>query len=341
MPEGNGPEELAIFSVISARNTSRCVLDRRQDIAEPKGFIFGIRNRGREEKVSIPDLPNRSRHLKGRDFKPPNRVLSVERARFGGRELAPPMPQRGLRAPSGRRILPQHATLARFFAGNAALGRLSCPEASDSDQSRCFGDSIYCLRCIERAHLNLQNISNYVTLLELPRSVYPQDSKTGHHVPGKESVMTFKMVTESEKAAGRIAGTALAHAELIAGEQTARWSDRLPDGQEVVDAAQIQRFHAEELLRLREVLRRKEAAHLDRLEDIRQARERRDAVAPALRQVLYAIRDLFKGVYGEEGPRALFLGKPVVPVDATPLRRVGRLVMASSRIPSSSCLTRP
>ncbi len=145
--------------------------------------------------------------------------------------------------------------------------------------------------------------------------------------------MTFKMVTESEKAAGRIAGTALAHAELIAGEQTARWKDRLPDGQEVVDAAQIQHFHGEDLLRLRELLRRKEAGHLEVLKKIRETRERRDAVAPGLRKMLYAIRDLFKGIYGEEGPRALFLGKPVVPMDATPLRRVGRLVAAKLEDP--------
>ncbi len=134
--------------------------------------------------------------------------------------------------------------------------------------------------------------------------------------------MAFKMVTDSEKAAGRIAGTALAHAEMIAGEQTAKWRDRLP-----VDVEQLQRFHAEELLRLRQELRDKEAAHLDRLEEIRQARERRDAVVPRLRSRLYAMRDLFQGVYGPKGPRALFTGKPTVPADATPLRRVGRMVV--------------
>ncbi len=138
--------------------------------------------------------------------------------------------------------------------------------------------------------------------------------------------MAFKMVTDSEKAAGRIAGTALAHAEMIAGEQTAKWRHRLPAGQTVIDVEQLQRFHAEELLRLRQELRDKEAAHLDRLEEIREARERRDAVVPRLRGRLYAMRDLFQGVYGPRGPRALFAGKPTVPADATPLRRVGRMV---------------
>ncbi len=139
--------------------------------------------------------------------------------------------------------------------------------------------------------------------------------------------MVFKMVTDSEKAAGRIAGTALAHAEQIAAEQTAKWRDQLPAGQTVVDVEQLQRFHAEELQRLREELRDKEAAHLARLDEIREARERRDGVVPRLRGRLYAMRDLFQGIYGDNGPRALFLGKPVVPADATPLRRVGQIVV--------------
>ncbi len=139
--------------------------------------------------------------------------------------------------------------------------------------------------------------------------------------------MAFKMVTDSEKSAGRVAGTALAFAEQIAGEQTAKWRDLLPQGQTVVDVEQLQRFHAQELLRLREDMRAKERAHLNQLDEIREARQRRDAAVPEVRRRLYAMRDLFQGVYGEKGPRALFLGKPTVPADATPLRRVGRLVV--------------
>ncbi len=113
-------------------------------------------------------------------------------------------------------------------------------------------------------------------------------------MPGKESVMVFKMVTVSEKAAGRIAATALVHAEAIVREQTERWRDLLPDGQEVIDAEQIQRCHAQELLRLRAVLCLKEAAHLNRLKIISEAREQRGADASDVRKVLYAVRDLFK-----------------------------------------------
>ncbi len=64
---------------------------------------------------------------------------------------------------------------------------------------------------------------------------------------------------------------------------------------------------------------------------IRKARKRRDAAVPALRTVLYSLRDLFKGVYGEPGPSALFTGKPVIPVDATPLRRIGRIAVSNLR----------
>ncbi len=139
--------------------------------------------------------------------------------------------------------------------------------------------------------------------------------------------MAFKMVTDSEKAAGRVAGTALAHAGEIAAQQTEKWRDQLGDGQETVDVEQLQRFHAEELQRLRQEMREREQAHLEQLGEIRQARERRDAAVPRLRGRLYALRDLFQGVYGDEGPLALFAGKPAVPVDATPLRRVARIVV--------------
>ncbi len=139
--------------------------------------------------------------------------------------------------------------------------------------------------------------------------------------------MPFKMVTESEKLASRVAGAALSHAELIAKTQTARWRERLRDGQDVVDAEQVQRFHGQDLQRLRQQLRSSEAAYLDSLRIIREARERRDATVAPVREVLYAVRDLFTGVYGEAGPRALFRDKPAVPADATPLLRVARLVM--------------
>lgn len=141
--------------------------------------------------------------------------------------------------------------------------------------------------------------------------------------------MAFKMVTDSEKAAGRVAGTALAHAGMIAGEPTARWRDRLPEGQEVVDLEQLQRFHGEELHQLRRELIEKEAAHLDRLAEIRETRERRDVAARSVRQRLFKIRDLFEVVHGKRGSRPLFLGEPVIPVDATPLRRVARTVVDS------------
>ncbi len=143
--------------------------------------------------------------------------------------------------------------------------------------------------------------------------------------------MAFKMVTDSEKAAGRIAGTALAFAESIAGEQSAKWRDRLGDGQAVVNVEQHQRFHAEELLRLRKDLRHKEAAHLDRLKKINEAREWRDGAIPRMRQVLYAVRDVFQGIYGEKGRRALFSEKPDVPADATPLRRVAHRIAGKLR----------
>ena len=145
--------------------------------------------------------------------------------------------------------------------------------------------------------------------------------------------MPFKMVTDSEKAAGRIAGTAMTHAEAIAEEQAAKWRDRLPPGQEDVGLLQLQRFHAEDLRRLREELRAKEAAHLSQLQEIRAARERRDAAVPRLRRLLYDYRDLFGLVYGDSGARALFKEKPVVPADATPLGRVGRIVVGNLENP--------
>ena len=144
--------------------------------------------------------------------------------------------------------------------------------------------------------------------------------------------MAFKMVTESEKAAGRIASTALAFAESIAEEQAAKWRHRSGDEQPVLDVEAHQRCHAEELLRLREELLEAERAHLDRLQEIAEARARRNAAVPRLRAVLYAVRDVFQGIYGDKGPAALFLErKPKVPVDVTPLRRVGRRVVAKLR----------
>ena len=47
--------------------------------------------------------------------------------------------------------------------------------------------------------------------------------------------MTYKMVTDSERAVVRIAGTALAHAQLITRQQTEKWRHLMPEGQEVVD----------------------------------------------------------------------------------------------------------
>ncbi|MCP3957550.1 MAG: hypothetical protein GY719_06825 [bacterium] len=145
--------------------------------------------------------------------------------------------------------------------------------------------------------------------------------------------MAFKMVTDSEKAAIRIAGTAGAHADLITEEQTERWRDRLPAGQEVIDLHQFQLLHAGELRELRRELIEKEARHLDRLADIHEARKRRDEATPELRDVLYRVRDLVEILYGPKGSRALFLAKPSVPTDPLPLQRVGRIVVGNLEDP--------
>ena len=140
--------------------------------------------------------------------------------------------------------------------------------------------------------------------------------------------MVFKMVTRNEKAAGRIAGNAMAHAQMIADEQLAKWQERLPEGQTDVGIGQLQRFHAEELRQLRAELRATERAHLDQQKEIALARARRDEIVPRLREELYAYRNLFEETYGETGRAKVFPGKKTnVPVDATPLRRVATTVV--------------
>ncbi|MEM7357412.1 MAG: hypothetical protein AAF657_41750, partial [Acidobacteriota bacterium] len=138
--------------------------------------------------------------------------------------------------------------------------------------------------------------------------------------------MPFKMITLGEKEIGRIAGNAGAHAGLMASDLTARWRDRLPEGQEVVDLMQVQICVRDDLRALRREIAEIEHEHLKELESDSAARRIRDAARPELREKLIRIQRLWDGAFGVGTSTKVFGDDvTVIPTDPFPLRRVARI----------------
>ena len=136
--------------------------------------------------------------------------------------------------------------------------------------------------------------------------------------------MAFKMVTQSEKDAGRIAGNAGAHADLIATDLTARWRSQIPEDQKYVDIHQAQLCVRHDLHKWRKEIAEIEDRHLGRLETEILSRAERDGTIPQLRGQLVGIQSLFEGNFGA-GTSTKVFGPQItsIPLDPFPLRRVG------------------
>ncbi len=145
--------------------------------------------------------------------------------------------------------------------------------------------------------------------------------------------MGYKMVEASEKASGRTAGNAKAHAARISDDLTARWRKRLPEGQKYVDVYQLQVFLCQDLRAACHRLLEAVDFHLARLAAIREAREQRDAAKSVLRPLLFSVRNLIQDLHGEVGVYMLFNDATEIPEDPYSLRRLARNVVADLRDP--------
>ena len=133
--------------------------------------------------------------------------------------------------------------------------------------------------------------------------------------------MAFKMVTDSEKVAGRIAGMAKVHAEKITGELVERWRGWLAAEAEDVGIGQIQLFYAAKLRRLCRALARAERAHIRQLTAIKLLRQQRDKAADELRLKAHHLERVLEGRHGQAFAEDI-LEKASELTDPVTLRRV-------------------
>ncbi len=136
--------------------------------------------------------------------------------------------------------------------------------------------------------------------------------------------MAFKMVTDSEKAAGRIAGMAKAHAEQMTAQQMERWRGSLPDDAEDVGIGQIQLFYAAKLRRRCRALARAEKAHIRQLTAIKLLRQQRDGAAAQVRLKAHRVEKVLQGRHGDVFAEVT-LEKAAEVTDPMTLRRVAVL----------------
>ncbi len=147
--------------------------------------------------------------------------------------------------------------------------------------------------------------------------------------------MTYKMVTDSEKEVGRIAGNAGTHADLMANEVTARWRKALPKGQEIIDIRQLQLCVRDDLHRMRGEIRVIEKAHIERLEITRLDRGVRDVAIPQLRGKLIGIQRLFDGTFGT-GSSTMVFGEQTVAIPRDPFALLRAANIAHGRLTDSA-----